>query len=257
MIRHDGLEPDTDYEVDGVAFRTLPRPGGERLATVATVNDVHFGENECGVIEGLDDRARSSRSEPGETPYPEMMNRGAQSPRSPRIDPTRSWRRATSPRRGTVEEYQQFLDAATAGVRRAAASTSAATTTRYSARRFADRAPVAGRAARRAPGRARHRPSRATTTGQVERRRSSTWLDDLARAADRPVLVFGHHHVWSPESNSGRETYFGINPDDSERLVDVVARRPRSSATSPATPIATACAASAPPATCRGSRWRA
>ena len=40
------------------------------------------------------------------------------------------------------------------------------------------------------------------------------------------MLVFGHHHVWSPESNKRHETYFGINPDDSERLVDVFARRP-------------------------------
>ena len=51
---YDGLEPDTDYEIDGFAFRTLPRPPGERLATFATVNDVHFGEIECGIIEGLD-----------------------------------------------------------------------------------------------------------------------------------------------------------------------------------------------------------
>jgi hypothetical protein len=51
-------------------------------------------------------------------------------------------------------------------------------------------------------------------------------LDDLAATADRPVLVFGHHHVWSPDSNHRPDTYFGINPDDSERLVEVVARRP-------------------------------
>ena len=54
VVRRDGLEPDRDHEVEGVAFRTLPRPGGARLATVATVNDVHFGETECGVIEGLE-----------------------------------------------------------------------------------------------------------------------------------------------------------------------------------------------------------
>ena len=29
--RYEGLEPDHDYELDGVQFRTLPRPGGERL----------------------------------------------------------------------------------------------------------------------------------------------------------------------------------------------------------------------------------
>src|SRR3954471_24218333 len=72
---HEGLEPDTAYELDGFAFRTLPR-AGERLATFATVNDVHFGETECGVIEGMD-LGPIHRAEPGEEPYPEVMNRGA------------------------------------------------------------------------------------------------------------------------------------------------------------------------------------
>ncbi|MBV9412872.1 MAG: hypothetical protein JO148_14875, partial [Acidimicrobiia bacterium] len=74
--RYDGLEPDTNYEFDGASFRTLPRPPGERLATVATVNDVHFGELECGVLEGLE-LGPILQSEPGERPYPETMNSGA------------------------------------------------------------------------------------------------------------------------------------------------------------------------------------
>jgi hypothetical protein len=52
------------------------------------------------------------------------------------------------------------------------------------------------------------------------------WLDELGDRADRPVLVFGHHHPWDPGSRQRHDGYFGINPDDSERLVDVVARRP-------------------------------
>ena len=31
--RHDGLQPETDYELEGVAVRTLPRPGGELLSS--------------------------------------------------------------------------------------------------------------------------------------------------------------------------------------------------------------------------------
>ena len=76
VIRRDGLTPDRDYEVEGISFRTLPRPGGARLATVATVNDVHFGEQECGVIEGLE-VGPILRSGPDETPYPDLMNRAA------------------------------------------------------------------------------------------------------------------------------------------------------------------------------------
>ena len=53
-----GLEPDTEY---GLAVehaepdrwlpdvvRTLVRPSGRLVATIATANDVHFGETECG-----------------------------------------------------------------------------------------------------------------------------------------------------------------------------------------------------------------
>ena len=36
----------------------------------------------------------------------------------------------------------------------------------------------------------------------------------------------GHHHPWSPDSAKRSLTYFGLNPDDSEGLVDVIARRP-------------------------------
>jgi Icc protein len=50
------------------------------------------------------------------------------------------------------------------------------------------------------------------------------WLDQLGSEADRPVLVFGHHHPWNPDANVRPEGYFGINPDDSEKLVAVMAR---------------------------------
>jgi 3',5'-cyclic AMP phosphodiesterase CpdA len=50
------------------------------------------------------------------------------------------------------------------------------------------------------------------------------WLDTVAAEADRPVLVFGHHHPWLGGHRSA--DYFGIDPDSSEALVEVVARRP-------------------------------
>jgi hypothetical protein len=62
------------------------------------------------------------------------------------------------------------------------------------------------------------------TTGQVPLAQLE-WLDDLAARTDQPVLVFGHHHVWSPVSKSREPTYFGISPDDSDKLIDVFARR--------------------------------
>src|SRR5262249_29589588 len=51
------------------------------------------------------------------------------------------------------------------------------------------------------------------------------WLDDLAGSLSTPVLVFGHHHLWNLEADHRSGTYFGINPDDSEALAAVVARR--------------------------------
>src|SRR5699024_7524738 len=71
---HFDLEPDSDQRVEGFAFRTLPVPG-ELLATFAAVNDVHFGEEVCGVVHGSDVGPTFS-VRPGEDPYPEVMNRG-------------------------------------------------------------------------------------------------------------------------------------------------------------------------------------
>ena len=51
------------------------------------------------------------------------------------------------------------------------------------------------------------------------------WLDDLAAESTQPILVFGHHHPWDPSSHERNETYFGINPDDSEALCAVIDRR--------------------------------
>ncbi|HET9691975.1 MAG TPA: metallophosphoesterase [Acidimicrobiales bacterium] len=72
----EGLAPDRPYELHGVAFATLPRPPGARLATVATVNDVHFGEVECGRVDGADVGPVLTAAE-GADPYPEVMNRAA------------------------------------------------------------------------------------------------------------------------------------------------------------------------------------
>ena len=60
--RYDGLVPDTDYMLDGVAARTLPRPGGELLCRFATVNDLHFGEDECGRVDDFTVPAKLEQS---------------------------------------------------------------------------------------------------------------------------------------------------------------------------------------------------
>jgi predicted phosphodiesterase len=218
---HDGLTPATAYELEGESFRTLPRRG-ELLATVATVNDVHFGETECGVIEGLEVGPILSAGE-GEPPYPEMMNRAAVTEITA-LAPDAVVAKGDLTTHGTKEEYGQFLDAY------GEAFSDKLHHVRgnhdgYFGENFASDAPIEVTL----PGVIlaiidtvipRHTP------GQVSGEQLE-WLDELGARADRPVLVFGHHHVWNPSSNQRPENYFGINPDDSERLIAVFARRLR------------------------------
>ena len=105
---YDDLQPDTVYEYDGFVFRTLARPAGERLATFATVNDVHFGETECGVIEGLE-VGPTFRVPDGAEPYPEMMNRGAIH-EIEQVAPDAVVVKGDLTSEGTVEQYRTFLE---------------------------------------------------------------------------------------------------------------------------------------------------
>ena len=107
--RFEDLQPDTDYELGGHSFRTLPRPPGERLATVCTVNDVHFGETECGILNGIDDYPIYTTA-PGEEPYPELMSRGAIADMKA-IHPDTVLVKGDLTSRGTRAEYQAFLNA--------------------------------------------------------------------------------------------------------------------------------------------------
>ena len=219
---HDGLAPDTAYDLDGHRFRTLPRPPGERLATVCTVNDVHFGEVECGILNGIDDHPIYS-SPPGAEPYPEMMNRCAVA-EIRAVGPDTVVVKGDLTAMGTRAEYQSFLNAygPAFGDRLVHVR---GNHDAYYGEDFASHAPVSVTL----PG-----VTLAVLDTTIPGRESGglssdtlEWLDQLAAEADRPVLVFGHHHPWNPDSSERPETYFGINPDDSDRLVDVVARRPR------------------------------
>ena len=228
-VIHDGpeartyrdLRPDTDHELEGFAFRTLPRLG-ERLATVATVNDVHFGETICGVMDGIPDGPFFSVDE-GAEPYPELMNRGAVEEISA-IDPDAVIVKGDLTCDGLDEEYAAFLrfygDAFGDRLHHVRGNHDA-----YRLQTYAPEGPqridVDGLTVAlldtTIPGRA---------TGQVPAEQLE-WLDDLAAPADRPVLVLGHHHVWNPGASQRPDDYFGIHPDDSERLIAAVARHPQ------------------------------
>jgi predicted phosphodiesterase len=219
--RYPDLRPDTSYELEGRHVHTLPRLG-EHLVTFCTTNDVHFGEVECGVLDGYEG-GPIYRSEPEAEPYPIMMNRCAIAEMAA-TEPAAVVVKGDLTSRGTREEYQAFLDAY------APAFGSRLHHVRgnhdaYYGESFADHAPYSVEL----PGVTLaiiDTTIPRITTGGVSAD-TLAWLDQLGAEADRPVLVFGHHHVWNPDSSSRPNTYFGIHPDDSERLVDVVARRQR------------------------------
>ncbi|MEQ1785739.1 MAG: metallophosphoesterase [Acidimicrobiales bacterium] len=219
--RHRGLEHDTHHERDGFQFRTLPR-FGERLATVATVNDVHFGEEVCGLMEGVPD-GPVFRVEPGADPYPEVMNRGAIEEIAA-IQPDAVLVKGDLTCDGLDEEYAAFLAAYGPAfgdrLHHVRGNHDA-----YRHQTYAPEGPqridVEGLTLAlldtTIPGH---------TTGQVPDAQLE-WLEDLAAEADRPVLVLGHHHVWNPAASARPDDYFGIHPDDSERFIAAVARQPR------------------------------
>ncbi|MGH9111823.1 MAG: metallophosphoesterase family protein [Acidimicrobiales bacterium] len=220
--RHEGLTPDTTYELGGHSFRTLPRPAGPRLATVCTVNDVHFGETECGVLNGIDDHPIYTTAE-GDEPYPELMNRCAIADMKA-AEPDVVVVKGDLTTRGTRAEYQAFLSAYGPAFGERLVHVRG-NHDAYHGEDFASHAPISVTLPgvtlavidTAVPAKASGGVSAATLE----------WLDQVGAEADRPVLVFGHHHAWNPDSPQRPEGYFGVNPDDSEKLVDVVARRRR------------------------------
>jgi predicted phosphodiesterase len=225
-----GLEPATTYAVAVAGATTSPllpgevttleQPAGRLLATFATVNDVHFGEVECGLLGTPGEIGPVFSSEPGAEPYPEVMN-GAAIDAIERLDPDAVLVKGDLTDRGTEEEYEAFLRAYqrlgarmhhVRGNHDAMVTESIAATGPFSVDLGGVKLAVLDTV----------RPG--TDRGRVSREQLD-WLDELAGASTDPMLVFGHHHPWDPGSTERSETYFGINPDDSDALCSVIAKR--------------------------------
>ena len=219
------MSPETDYSFDGLSFRTLPRPGGELLCTVATVNDVHFGETVCGLDDSRPDAGPVFSSEPGEPPYPETMNWAAVE-EIVVDEPALVVAKGDLTGDGAPGEYEAFLACygETFGERLLHIR---GNHDAYRGQSFADFGPqrqdVPGAVAALVDTTLPFMASGGFSAEQA------AWLDEVgasAAAAGLPVLVFGHHHAWNPGSRSRPDTYYGIHPDGSERLVEVFVRRP-------------------------------
>jgi predicted phosphodiesterase len=232
IVRATGLEPDTEHElaVEGsepseylpASFRTLPLPSGRLLATVATANDVHFGEVECGHLgPEHEDIGPIFRAAPGDPPYPDTMSRAAVAEIAA-LDPDAVVVKGDLTCVGGEEEYASFL--ASYGVlgermRHVRGNHDAMTDPAMAI----EGAPYAieldgvtlAVVDTVIPG---------TDGGQLSADQVR-WLDDLAAGSTAPVLVFGHHYLWDLDAEERNPNTFGITPDDSDALAGVVARR--------------------------------
>jgi 3',5'-cyclic AMP phosphodiesterase CpdA len=219
VIRLTDLEPNSVHHVGNHEVRTLPRPDGELLCRIGTVNDLHLGEVECGKIDD-DPRGPILRVAPGEPPHPETMNHAAVAEMLAaglaavvvKGDVTcdgaddefalfeSSYREAFGDRlhvvRGNHDSYhaQQV----------------------YTGDKWID---LPGVFVALLDTVLPERTTGTITATQLQ------WLDDLAATADRPVIVMGHHQQWI--SGRRHNEYFGLDPDSSDCLADVAARRPR------------------------------
>jgi 3',5'-cyclic-AMP phosphodiesterase len=232
VVRITGLEPDTDVEVDveGVEphpylparVRTLARPPGRLLATIATANDVHFGETICGATgdPAQDAKGPLLSAEPGDPPYPAVMNAAV-------IDEMRALApdavvvKGDLTARGTEEEYADFLEAygvLGAMLHHVRGNHDAMVSPTMAVQDAPYAVDVGGLTLAVLdtviPG---------TDAGQLPAAQAG-WLGEVADASTQPVLVFGHHPCFDVEhgSRTGRP-YFGIQPEDSDALVEVFA----------------------------------
>lgn len=223
VVRVDGLRPGAEHTVEGITFRTLARPTGQLLSTVATVSDVHIGETECGRYDGVN-LGPTLRVEAGEPPYPETMARAAAA---------------------EIAAHDRHVDVVVAkgDLTGRGGAAELATFFEIFEPPFGDRLHWTNgnhdvcRASELPPG---QRPATEVVkvagarlalldtsvpaeTGGRFTEEQLAWLDDLGAddADPTPVLVFGHHPLFDHAAFTA-----GIDSGDSERLVEVFARRP-------------------------------
>jgi Icc protein len=214
VVRVEGLRPGREHTVEGVTFRTLPKPPGERLATVATVSDLHIGETECGRYEGVN-LGPPLRAEPSEPPYPETMARAAAAEiAAARPDVVVAKGDLTG--EGAAGELATFMDIFDGHpLHWTHGNHDVSSRSELGPRPATELVTVAG--ARLA---LLDTSVPAQTGGRVSEDQLE-WLDTLGAEDGTPVLVFGHHPLFDHAAFT-----VGIDAEDSDRLVELFARRP-------------------------------
>jgi 3',5'-cyclic-AMP phosphodiesterase len=216
--RVDGLEPDHEYERHGIRFRTMPRPDGALRCRFGTVNDLHFGEVEAGRI-NESNLGPILRVDLGADPYPETMNRAAVAEMAA-ADLAAVVVKGDLTDAGKPDEFAAFE-----GCYRPAFD-GRLFVVRGNHDAFHGQTDYAGDQWIELPGVAialldttiPRSPTGDLSAAQLD------WLDAGAAASTVPVIAMGHHQQWT-EGERNPE-YFGINPDASDALTAVIARRP-------------------------------
>jgi Icc protein len=216
VIRHENLEPDTDYSEHGIDFRTLPRPTGRLLSVFATVNDVHFGETECGRI---DDNPQGpiQSLHAHETPYPITMNAGAIA-EILKLDAHAVIVKGDLTTNGTDEEFAAFREhyVDTFGHKLHVA--------RGNHDAYKGQNEFTGDQWIQLPGvciALIDTTIPTETTGRIDPHQFD-WLEAHLQAATTPVMIMGHHQQWTDGNRS--DSYFGLHPDSSDQLDALVTR---------------------------------
>ena len=219
VVRLEGLEPNSIHHIGNYEVQTLPRPDGELLCRFGTVNDLHHGEIECGRIDD-DPRGPIQRVEPGEPPHPETMNHAAVA-EMVAADLAAVVVKGDLTNDGTDDEFASFE----ACYRQVFGDRLHVVRGNHDA--YKGQEVYTGDAWIDLPGVSialldTVRPQ--CTPGSISAAQLQ-WLDDRAASADRPVVVMGHHHQWI--SGKRHNEYFGLDPDSSDGLAAVAARRRR------------------------------
>ena len=218
VVRVGGLAPGADYEHEGVAFRTL-RDLGEHRCSFATANDVHIGETVCGLVGGAEGFEVFSSGD-GEPPYPEMMSAAAVVDISS-FAPDAVVVKGDLTDDGVGEDYARFLElwegAFGEGLVHVRGNHDCFRGQSFASWPFQARVLDGVTLALLDTSRPHH-ASGFLDADQLD------WLDALGAEADQPVVVLGHHPVWNP-GRDHREGFQGIDPADSAKLVEVLARR--------------------------------
>jgi Icc protein len=216
--RLTGLQPDTDHDVAGTTVRTLIRPTGALLCRFTTVNDVHFGEEEAGKL-GEAPGGPVQRAEPGEAPYPETMNRAAVDEMR-QIDPVAVIVKGDLSVDGRQEEWDAFEQCYRG------AFGDRLFVVRGNHDSYQGQSQYAGDQWITLPGVSvalLDTTIPRQTTGWL-RPEQLEWLDGHAATSIVPVIAMGHHQQFTGSNRT--PDYFGLHPDASDALTEVIERRP-------------------------------